>query len=249
MMVSGISLAAVAPFLSNEISKIECETIETEPTQGNSDEVSNLKIELQEKDLLVTQLEKELESKDLEIDKLVSRPDCDVAVQVVTVERDRLNEELNDLEAEAEENVSALNECREQLAACEKEVTSTPADCKRYTDQITRLEILLKAKDKEIEKLTKAQLPAVKCPQVSLTGAFHPEEVFNFNGNNFMVKLNSDDVGARYFFYHNNKDVTSSIRTVNKTRYYSFKDRNGNSYRVNFGRMLKNSIRFSLTPG
>jgi predicted RNase H-like nuclease (RuvC/YqgF family) len=277
MLVSGVSLAAVAPFLSLEVSKIECGAKGKEGPTGNDGEVQSLMLQLDGKDEAITDLEAKVEQKDQEIRKLASNPDCDNLIRVITEERDRLDEDLTevttesetkdetitDLEHEVEEktreiaDLTSNPDCdnlvrvvevdRDRLAAELREVTAAswikdntierlensleaceeesnqPPDCEKYTAEINELQGAIATKERIITRLRER----LQKTGVNLSGTFHNREVFIFNGNNFRVDINRDDVGSRYDFYRNNKNITKELN--NGT--YTFKA-NGNSYQI-----------------
>lgn len=277
MLVSGVSLAAVAPFLSLEVSKIECvEKGKTGPP-GNDGELQSLILQLDVKDKAITDLEAKVERKNQEINKLASNPDCDNLVRVITEEKNRLDDDLTEVTAESEakdETITELEQAVEEktreiadltsnpdcenlvrvveverdrlttdlrevtaaswikdntierlenaLEACEEQ-SNQPPDCEKYTAEINELQGAIATKERIITRLRER----LQKTGVNLSGTFHHREVFIFNGNNFRVDINQDDVSSRYDFYRNNKNITKELN--NGT--YTFKA-NGNSYQI-----------------
>ena len=306
MLVSGISLAAAAPFLSYEVSQIECAEKGSVVTPDFSNEIETLKNELEGKDETITKLEQKVEDKIEEISNLGSNPDCDILLQVIENDRDRLATELTEVTSEStvkDETITALEkemedrneeisnlasnpdcknivqviendrdrlnekltgmttvsvakdkyiaELKKAVDECEEKlsrISNSEPDCGEFTKEINRLEGVITTKDRIIAQLSNTSQEPVRCPTVFLSGTFQYNELFTFNGNQFMVTYNSgDDVGARYKLMHDKKDVSSKIKLVNKRSIYTFKDSNKNSYRITFGKVVKTGIRYSLT--
>ena len=137
MMASGIGLVAAAPFLSYEVSKIECYEKGTMSSSIGDDEVVVLINDWKRKESEIDNLNKEIDKKDERITKLIEESDCDDVVEVIQNEKKELEEANDKLQEKKEEIEKEKDDCRKQLAECKKE--NEGKNCKKLEAEREKL--------------------------------------------------------------------------------------------------------------
>ena len=142
MLASGIGLVGAAPFLSYEMSKIECYEEGKSPSKVGDDEMIILKNDWNEKDKVILDLQNNVKIKNERIEVLIKDTDCEDVIKVVQTEKTELiviNEKLEDEKEDAEEE---RDDFKKQLAECKEEIINNDNeddDCQKLAEEKEQL--------------------------------------------------------------------------------------------------------------
>lgn len=143
MLISGIGLAVAAPFLSYEVSKLECHEKGTVPSKIGDDEMVILKNDWKRRDQKIVDLEDAIQKKDEKIKAIINDANCDEVIRVIDAEKEELEVTKIRLEKEVIEVEKERDDCRKQLKGCEEEkeiMNNQGSECDKLQSEIERWE-------------------------------------------------------------------------------------------------------------
>jgi len=132
MLLSGITLVAAAPFLSYEVSKIECHEKGNAPSGVDENEMIILKDEWERKDRMISDLQQANQSKDRELQNLIDNTDCEEVTRVIQNERDACERARIQLVEDIKVVETERDRYRDRLVNCEtekEEIINNQKDC------------------------------------------------------------------------------------------------------------------------